>query len=78
MRSILRDSTRVLQPLQEKLEARNETLVLQAKPRSEPFGLRPCEMMHIMVENIGNKPQPINLKFNEIKGEPLIMLSLSH
>lgn len=45
------------------------------KNKSDAFSMKVCETVIVMVDNILNKPQPINFTFHGIKGEIIACVS---
>jgi len=55
-----------------------DALTIQPNVKAEPFELKQCEMKHIVIENIHNRPQPVNISFKGVRGELLVCLSTQH
>jgi len=77
-RNILRETNQVLKVYSGSSEQETGVISLPSKGKSEPFKLKQCEMTNLIIENIMNRPQPVNLQFHDTRGELMVLVSTTH
>lgn len=75
-RDVIRSYNKTLKTLQEEKE--KQTIVIQSKGRNDAFKVNQCDWTTIVIEGVMNRPQPMRINFNGVKGEMICFVSSIH
>ena len=75
-RDVIRSYNKTLKTLQEEKE--KQTIMIQSKGRNEAFKVNQCDWTTIVIEGVKNRPQPMRINFQGIKGEMICFISSIH